>query len=1012
KKIEDTNRNLQRLADILSELESQLQPLAHQVETAKRWLDLNREQRTLEIQFVVKELTLIDQRLRALNDQAEELEHDWAQSAALLANKETLHTQLKQRLLLIEEKIQISKEQVYQAEQALAENQHKIQMQAERIRYRNDEIARLHNEYTDIQGKQDVLTENLLTWQDKRAQITVALQSERQEVSRQEQEISSLQAASDEQVLERLKAELFEAMAKQAETSNMLTGLRQRAESVDKQSAQNTQERSVWESDLRSVLEAIRLDEEQLRQTQERGKELDAIRALEQAQLQQWEEEIRTLTDEAERVSRRLAEAAARRNALLSLEDSLEGYQRGVREVILGKRQGKQELNGVYGTAAELIQVEQPYELALETAVGGGLQNIIARDMVAAKAGIRYLKQNQLGRATFLPLDTIWANPLQCSTAVQKTVGFIGRAVDLITFDAQYRPAMESLFGRIIVVDKLDTATEVARLTDYRVRVVSLDGDLVNPGGSLTGGSAQPSRGNLLSRAREISERTQEMQKLQEQTHRQKEQLTTLLERKQEQIQRIQENEAAEMQLRERQATLRAALDHREIQKKRGQEELRFQKLKGRDLAEEGQTLQQEVQRTADALHACEDQVSQARDALAKQELSVREATSILNELAEHLTQHKVAVATLEQEHSQAALLLKQTADQQRELASEATEKQTAWQLTQETLLSEQEAVESLSVEAEDREAGLAQMQLGLDQLRGQRQALAAEMAEAERSVEALRRAAQDAEQRKHQQALNLVRLEADWENGLNKLAEEFDLHWEDTEAYKEAPERSSLAARLAELKMEIESLGPVNQAALEEYPKLEERYRFMNEQRQDLLDARETLESLIGELDVKMSERFAKGFAAVNEAFQKTFRELFNGGAAELRLLDPADLLATGVEIIAQPPGKKLQWLSLLSGGERALTAIALIFALLRVKPSPFCILDEIEASLDDVNVRRFAAYLQQLSRATQFIVISHRKGTMAEADVLYGVTMEQSGTSRLLSVSMSEEATGDAFI
>ncbi|MDR3288391.1 MAG: chromosome segregation protein SMC [Peptococcaceae bacterium] len=1003
KKMEDTDRNLQRLADILTELETQLEPLALQAETASRWLELNREQRQLEIQAVVQELTVVDQRLTSLRSQAETFESDWAQGVSLLSGEETNCAQIKQRLLLLEEKIQLKKEQVHQAEQDCADHLHQITLREERIRYRQEEIARLQNETAEIESKQGAAATRIQTWKERYALIRQTLAEEKNELETREKEMLAVQAERDDpEEQERLKAGVFNALAEQTDASNALTGWRHRLDSLDNQRELNEKERAEKELAVRRLSDALQQENARLGDLETQRLELENERQRGQTRLLALEQQEQKTAASLAASQRRLEEVKAKRKALQALNDSLEGYQRGVREVIQAKRKGAAELNGLCGTAAELIRVKQIYELAIETAVGGGLQNIVAQDESAAKKAIRYLKQHQLGRATFLPLDVIRAERFRYPAELEKVAGFIGLAVDLVDFDEKYRPAMEYLFGRILVVEGMDTATAVAQRTGYRVRVVTLEGDQVNIGGSLTGGSSQQHRGHLLGRTREIEELAAEMKRLQAEELQQSEQLEALSKQKREKIVRKQENEMADVRIREQEAQAKAAIAQYEGQRKRGQEEAVFQQLKQQELQENEQELRLNIEKAIETLRQREGGAAAAREALEKKELAVKAASVVFDELSEKLTRYKVSVAKLEQEQTQTSMMLEQENLQGQELGREIAEKKEALRSGQQALAADMTEAESWRNRRLSKEAEKSGHLLELDQHRSQKNEWETELTEADLRLNEFRRAVQETEQKKHQHELNLVRLEADWDNGLIRLAEEFGLQWTETEPFRSSLARAALTEKAARIKNEIEALGPVNQAAIEEYPKLAERYEFLCEQRQDLLDAREKLQSLIGELDQQMCERFAAGFAAVNEAFQSVFRELFNGGQAELRLLHPEDLLSTGVEIIAQPPGKKLQWLSLLSGGEKALTAIALIFALLRVKPSPFCILDEIEASLDDANVRRFATYLQQLSGATQFIVISHRKGTMAEADVLYGVSMEQSGTSRLLTVSM----------
>lgn len=612
------------------------------------------------------------------------------------------------------------------------------------------------------------------------------------------------------------------------------------------------------------------------------------------------------------------------------------------------------------------------------------------------------MKMHQLGRVTFLPLDVIQGYRMSVNQAVERDSGYIGLAVDLVTYAKSYRPAMEFLLGRIVVVTDMEAATRIARASGYKLRIVTLEGDQVYPGGSISGGSIQRKGGNLLARSREIETLRVALAKL-EKDLAQKEQECLANDKRQRELQNNIEITGLKLRNeRELQVKLRALHENVLSQIRRLAGDLLGLSLRHGETAEQKNELLIRLASLTERMEAAEKTSVHLRDEFNLRESEAKTVAEEIESYVEKLTQDKIQLAKWEQELTQCMDQLVQERKGIRESELNLTEKKQKKVSIEQTRRNVEEELESLSRQLVDHAKVQEGQQYELMQSRQSREGLSGRVVEFEQEINTLRQGAHTFEQRLHAHEIRVVRWETECEAGLNRLAEEFSLTWEEGMLYQTEEERAVLWKRVQDIKRQIEELGPINQAAIEEYPKILKRREFMLAQQNDLVEANQTLRQLISELDKTMSERFIESFNAVNKAFQEVFKELFDGGHAELQLVDPELILETGVEIIAQPPGKRPQLLSLLSGGERALTAIAILFALLRVKPSPFCILDEIEASLDDANVQRFAQYIHRLSGSTQFIVVSHRKGTMESADVLYGITMEESGVSKLLSVKL----------
>lgn len=1002
KRLDATTLNLQRIEDIIQEIEGQLTPLAAQAQVAEQSLALSREQKHLEIQGVVKDITDIKQKLAKAAEDQEVLQANLAEAQAGLGLKETQSLKLKNELQTLENEIQQQQETVFSGEQARNSLQHEQTLRQERYNYVNEQIAGLVREILGDEEKLAYLSNQVQTLIAKQAVLKQTVQEAKHKVSEREQGLAEIRENTLAQDIEGIKADLFQALTEQANCSNELTGTRQALASAEQQLAQIETEQAHKDAEHKSLLATgqgqevslAKLDKqrEEDRQEERRIKaELDQLRILRQEKGQELQKH-KAGTDRTR----------ARLHALQSLEDSLEGYQRGVREVMKARKKGIKPCLGLCGTVADLLKVAEKYELAMETALGAGMQNVVAENEEAAKSAIAYLKSHQLGRVTFLPLDVIQGYKMSVSRSMEADKGYVGLAVDLVRFTEAYRPAMEFLLGRIVIVTDMEAATRIARASGYKLRIVTLEGDQVNPGGSLSGGSVQRKGGNLLARSREIETLHSALGQLERELTEKEQEWQTCdeqLGKTQEQLERIQRKLRRDQ---EESVKLEAAHESILQQTRRLKGDLLALSLRQKDGTSQKEELLVRLADLSRQMEAAEKTSRHLREEFNQRESEAKLVAEQIEAAAEKLTQERIQLAKWEQELAQCQVQLEQQQKDSRENAeklSEKKEKEAALEENRRNLEGElAEIGEQLVRQARLHE----EQQYALMQSRQAREKLSGRVLELEQAVHTIRQGSHTLEQRLHANEIKVVRWETECEGGLHRLTEEFALTWEEGLNYQTDEDKQVLWTKIQNLRQQIEDLGPINQAAIEEYPKILKRREFMLAQQKDLVEASQTLHQLIAELDKTMSERFIESFKAVNTAFQEVFKELFNGGHAELQLVEPERILETGVEIIAQPPGKRPQLLSLLSGGERALTAIAILFALLRVKPSPFCILDEIEASLDDANVQRFAQYLRRLSHSTQFVVVSHRKGTMESADILYGITMEECGVSKLLSVKI----------
>lgn len=1002
KRLDDTEHNLERIDDILTEIEGQLAPLEEQARIAEQSMALSTQQQALEIQIVVRDLNDVREKLTSSTQEAEGIRQAFAAAVAGLGQSESQSLQDKVNLNQLDERIQTQQETTYRIDQALNQIIQELRLRQEREGYITEQLSRVSQEVSASEEKEHQARERLDALDGRICILHKTVGEANQTLLEDERMFSEAKARSGLDDIDVLRDELQRIQLEHTDLSTELNRVNHSLISLVQVSEQLQGEKRVKENEGITYEEQSKQQRDQIEAGVDQEKE--NIRKIEriQSELRDLFEQSKGRQDQLVETNRELERMKAKYHALKNLDDNLEGYQRGVRELMQAKKKNVPACLGLWGTLADLIQVEERYEVAIETALGGGLQNIIAETEKAAKAAVNYLKSQQLGRATFLPLDVIQGGRAAVSKDAAADPGFVGIAVDLVRFEEKFRSAFESQLGRILIVTDMDAATRVARASGYRARIVTLEGDQVHPGGSLTGGSLQRKGGNLLGRSRELQELKKELESRSAKQRELENDVQAYLKRKLE-LEEILKGLVAEGQeLKEGLAVLRAQAKNTQELVIRIQADV--EAFKAREKALQGEELNYKTHKVSleKQHHVLLERVKEAQNALTQQEQNAREAAQEAETLQERLTHTKVQSAKWEQELKQAEERQVQERAVLGEFSSALEQKhqdKTSLEEGKKLLLKEQEVWETRRVESAEQQI---QAQEALVALRKERETLSKKVMDQEHLVHLKRQERQSLEQKLHALELRVARWDTEWESGHNRLQEEFELSWEEAQKYQTEEERSKLWARVQEVKHQIEVLGPINQAAIEEYPKTRERFEFLSTQKQDLVEANNSLRELIGELDKTMSERFEEGFKAVNEAFQGVFKELFNGGFAELRLDDPNNLLETGVEIIAQPPGKKPQLLSLLSGGERALTAIGLLFALLRVKPSPFCILDEIEASLDDTNVSRFARYIHRLSSSTQFLVISHRKGTMESADVLYGISMEESGVSKLLSVKL----------
>ena len=1006
KRLDNTEQNLSRIADIISELESRLEPLRLQSEDARKYLAMREEQKGLDLNVFLIRSERYQEKIAELRLTAENMRETLAQNEreqqALNERRESVQNQLSER----EEKAAELRESLQALIQEVEAQEGQANVLRERLAASRREQARVEDEKRAAEEGETGMRRRIETLEGEIAREgeAVAAREERQAALDRALEEAEAAAARLETEAEDAKERVIRFMNDMGDVKSEQARLTALGEAIDRQLASlsaGAEEDSRVAADLRRAVEDAEgvWDEEN-----------DRLKALNEAAREISErtrragEEYERLTAESQKLLSIKQELGSRLKLLTEMQRDYEGYNLSVKQVLMeAERRGGA---GVHGVVASILHAPQKLERALDMVLGGTLQNVVVDRDEDAKAMIEYLKRNRYGRATFLPISSIRGRTLDMGERrVLSMPGCVGLASEMVTYDPIYRGIVENLLGRTVIAEDLNSGIAIQRAGRYQFRLVTLDGDVMHSGGSMTGGSVQSRMTSLLSREREITESAENMKKL-----------TEKLSQAQNQLKKGEEERAA---LKKERAQLFDDVHQQEIAVTRAEDHLARarEELNGHtgraarvnearaQLAEQKAEILSQLDALGQRRETTEDEGEALRKKAQALQTSLSEKRAALNAQRQEAGDARVALATakrgfeaLKQDLSR---LNAQKGDAARALA-EAAESLRALACR---LKADEEALTTEEGRLELARRGLNGAREDFQRADESRLKAQTELKEISESAERLRVATEEFTDRSHRAEMALSRAENDLEQMTARIWEDYQLTYEGAEPFRDPDFKlAESEKRLNTLRAAIRAMGPVNVSAMDEYRETSERYRELSAQRDDLERAKNDLMGIISELTGKMETQFRAQFEQLDVYFRQTFTELFGGGRAELRLEDPKDALNTGIEIVAQPPGKKLQMLSLLSGGERALTAIAILFAMLKLKPTPFCILDEIEAALDDANIDNFAEYLQTYSNKTQFVVVTHRKGTMSRCDALYGVAMEEKGVSKLVSVKLAD--------
>ncbi len=1004
KRLEDEQQNLLRVNDILDELTRQLAPLKEQADLARTYLQKKDELKACDINMFLLEMERLKAQERSVEEKLanarEELESAKGQYAAMKEEYEAVEGQVEG----IDDSIEKANAQLNETNLLKQQLEGQIELLKEQIH-----SARMNDEHYSQRSR--AIEEEIGTRQEQLKQVTKDRDSIESELS----DNRKLEAAAQEELIA-VESRVADLSARIDQDQNEIMALlegrastRAKIQKYDTMLEQNRARQEQIKGQMTAAEEAASGQEERLAKYTDELKEIsDTILDL-TAQSEALDAKIReqqdALTKENERFRQDQTSCQREESRLESLQNLAErydGYGNSIRRVMDNRKKEP----GLLGVVADLIQVDAKYETAIETALGGNIQNIVTRDTDTARRMIDFLKEGKYGRATFLPLDAIRpAGKLTNPEALQEP-GVIGTADTLVGTEKEYRVLASHLLGRTLVVDTLDTGIAIARKYHQSLRMVTLDGELLNPGGSMTGGAFK-NAGNLLGRRREIEELEKTVQKLKKEMDAQEAKVDSIRTARSGSYQELD-------QIREKLQDAYVVQNTAKMNCDQAQTGLAAARKQCGDLSRETEELEAQIADIGENQDSIGVELDTSETLEKELNQKIQEAqTQLESEKADESGKQAkaqelhLANAGLEQRRDFADSNISRIQDElekfQEELAEmeaskggttkDIEEKEKQIQDLQETITNSADLFEEIQKEIEKYKQQREDLNQKNKDFLQKREEISAQVADLDKEVfrlESQKKGCEDSEEKQ-----------------INNLWDEYELTPSQAEELKnpDLGELAGMRRRAQGLRGEIRDLGDVNVNAIEDYKNLSERHEFLQNQHDDLVKAAAELEKIIEDLDTAMRKQFTEQFARIRQEFSSVFRQLFGGGKATLELEEDADILEADIRITAQPPGKKLQNIIMLSGGEKALTAIALLFAVQSLKPSPFCLLDEIEAALDENNVERFANYLHKLTKDTQFIVITHRRGTMNAADQLYGITMQEKGVSSLVSVSLIED-------
>ncbi len=1004
KKLEHTKLNLLRINDILAEIETSIEPLKIQAEKAKKYLNLREELKNIEIGLFLyniekykKELENIvkdeeiyknqcndeEGRLERIKALKEELKSEIDHITESIEEMSNLGFESKKEIEMLNSDINVSNTRIENNKQNKERFEKEIEELSSRIHDLEEEKKQKEEKKENLKQNREKFAKELEEKENELAEITKTLSSKELEIEAHKKTVEDntdkkyeLQANISEQEINYQNYEKRQAQIKNEITGNIseLDNTRMKKEEISKEFYEIESKRNKILTDL----EEVNIEKQEA-----------------DRKIKDFDSKMNMLSGE-----KRIKESKLK--FLIETEKEKEGYIKSVKALLKDCETTKELGKGMHGVLANIIEVPEEYQTAIEMCLGSSLQNIVTENEEDAKRLIEHLRKNNLGRASFLPITSVKGKKLDRIKG--KNTGIIGIASDLIKYSKKYENIILNLLGRTVIVQDMNTAIRVAKDNGYTFRIITIEGDVINPSGAITGGSVTKKTVNILGRGREIEKLQKEIKKLEEQIQK----LEKEKENYQESIENVLETASSfEKELQEIEINYATGKEKiNGIEENINRIEIRLNKLK-----EESKKLDEQKEESIKAKTDLQEEIETINEENEKLKKIITEFAELnkdnqkyVDDLNFDITNLKISVSSFDESES-SIKELQERIDSEIESTNKSIENKKVQieQITQDNFNLEK-SIEEIKEKIHKIQEEVKNSGSKIEELKEKRTQKNEKLAEQEEEINSKFKVIEDLKAQIVKIDVKKTKLEEDINGIINKMWEEYELTPNNVVEYRKPENVQLTQKKVKDLRNEIRELGSVNVDSIEEYKNLKERYDFMCEQRVDLESTMTKLRKIITDMTNIMKEQFKEKFEMINKNFAEVFKELFGGGNASLTLEDKDNILECGIEITVQPPGKKLQNMMLLSGGEKAFTAIALLFAILKINPAPFCVLDEIEAALDDVNVYRYAEYLKKFSKDTQFLVITHRKGTMEAADTVYGITMEENGISKLLSMKLKK--------
>ena len=1004
KKLEQTKLNLLRINDILTEIEANLEPLKIQSEKAKKYLNLREELKNIEVGLFIYNIDKYKETLNELIKDEEIMQNQCNEEEEKLEKVKSLKEELKETIDNITLQIEEMSNSGFESQKEIEMLNSDINVAKTKITNNTENKERYGKEIEEKNQRIQELEEELKQKEEKKFNLKENKEKFEKELKTKEDELAKIteKLTSKELEIEGYKKQVEENSDQKYELGTEINTQKTNLQNYDKRINQIKQEIT---SNI-SELDRTRMEKEELSKNfyeieNSRNKTLKNIEEISNEK-NEADKKIKTYEDKIRNIEDSIRMKQSRRNFLVETEKEKEGYIKSVKSLLKDCENIKELGKGMHGVLANIIEAPEELETAIEMCLGASLQNIVTDTEEEAKNLIEHLRKNNLGRASFLPITSVKGKKLEKAKLNEN--GVIGIASDLVKYDKKYEQIILNLLGRTVITDTIETAIKVAKQNNYTFRIVTKTGDIINPSGAMTGGSVSKKTVNILGRSKEIEKLGKEI---------------TNEEKKKEEL--IKEKENYENSIKnviEQSKELNSKLQEIEI-------EYATEKQKILSIESSIEKIEKRIKTLKEEKETIENQIKEANNIIENDNKQIEELTIKIEELSKYIQEYaennkenqkyiydlnfditnlKISVSSFD-ESENSILEIQERINQEIENNKNSIKDKTEQiEKIKQDNFNLEENIKEILEKIENIKETVKNSGTKIEELKQERTQKSEILSKQEEQITEKFNVIEDLKAQLVKLDVKKTKIQEDINSIINKMWEEYELTPNAVENYEKPNNISATQKEVNRLRNEIKEIGSVNIDSIEEYKNLKDRYDFMSEQRLDLETTMNKLRKIISEMTQIMKEQFKEKFKVINKNFDEVFKELFGGGKAELKLEDEEKILECDIEITAQPPGKKLQSMTLLSGGEKALTAIALLFAILKINPAPFCVLDEIEAALDDVNVYRYAEYLKKFAKDTQFLVITHRKGTMEVADTVYGVTMEENGISKLLSMKLKQ--------